>query len=283
MAVAAQEDAWIRAFTAEVENGHAGRTLELVVAVQGKSRGVTDTTVKIGQLCSSLDRESSAAGRNRLLRRWLADNREGVLGSWTSLGFPAPPRSQSGAKALDLGEHRVAATSAPRHAACSSRYAGVAVFDFDQTLTTRHVGVFEDLSQARDRSFGGSQRVQMLCSMMSQLKGYGAAVVVVTRNSRHVVQQALERVGLLQYITDGIILGFEDYDDEVPKSCAVRDSVLAMVGVSESNVLFIDDDPANISDMQEKCPRAALLQCPRQGLQRDECDKIVAWAESSLS
>jgi hypothetical protein len=38
--------------------------------------------------------------------------------------------------------------------------AGVAVFDFDKTLTTKHVGMF-DLNDAQKRAFGGAARLSM--------------------------------------------------------------------------------------------------------------------------
>ena len=37
---------------------------------------------------------------------------------------------------------------------------GVAVFDFDKTLTTKHVGMF-DLNDTQKRAFGGAARLSM--------------------------------------------------------------------------------------------------------------------------
>mmetsp|Transcript_112591 Transcript_112591/g.313199 ORF Transcript_112591/g.313199 Transcript_112591/m.313199 type:complete len:241 (+) Transcript_112591:73-795(+) len=228
----AREEAWARAFVAEAEAGHSGLTLQLVTAVRrGPTNGTLAAELGLGPLRVQLGQESSAAGRNRLLRRWLAGHREAVVASWTALGFPAPLPAAESAPApapqlapLPAGGSAWSCTEGSSGGgACvgansgnpAAGFVGVAVFDFDQTITIRHVGVFEDLAQVCERSLGGAARVGVLNSMLAQLRGLHVAIALVSRNSRHVVRRAMERAGLLAYVTEGLIFGFEDYEDEV--------------------------------------------------------------------
>jgi len=260
-------EAWIRAYIAEALDGHSSRTMQMVAAVRSARQAAPG--LQLEQLQASLERESTPAGRNRLLRRWLADNTDAVVASWRSLGLPSPP---------DAGPEPSGPGGGPAGGG-RGRFAGVAVFDFDQTLTVRHLGVFEDLGQVRERSFGGAARLGMLTDMLGQLQARGVAITLVTRNSSHTVQQALKRADLWPFVTDGLVFGFEDYDNEVPKSHVVREQILRALGLRDAAAIFVDDDPSNIVDMQENCPNARVLRCPRQGLGEAECRDIVAWAE----
>eukprot|EP00411_Alexandrium_monilatum_P037594 CAMPEP_0175390266 /NCGR_PEP_ID=MMETSP0095-20121207/31317_1 /TAXON_ID=311494 /ORGANISM="Alexandrium monilatum, Strain CCMP3105" /LENGTH=293 /DNA_ID=CAMNT_0016688805 /DNA_START=11 /DNA_END=890 /DNA_ORIENTATION=- len=276
--------AWIGNFLDEVEAGHAGRTMEVVTAIRKSS----NSRVQLADLRTALDGERSAVARNRLLRRWLTSNRELMVVSWASLGLPVPAGGDGPSAAAacqpNAGESVPnASRGAPRPAAprrtAGSGYAGVAVFDFDQTLSIRHLGVFEDLGQAQDRTFGGAARVTLLKDMLRQVTSSGVAVAVVTRNSKHVVSRALQAVGLLQFVVPGLILGFEDYGDEIPKSSVILDRVLPALRLPSSAVLFADDDPANIKDVSARCPDASCLHCQRTGLAEGDCANIVAWAD----
>lgn len=302
---------WVQAYVNQVLQGHAGKTLDLVIAARRASCSSVDgplaSELKLEQLRQTLDASASSAARNRLLRRWLEEHRVVVVRAWASLGFPAPPPDvikQSIAAGLILDEP-VLLASAP-DVVCEDRlqssrpavhrpsaYAGVAVFDFDQTLTVKHVGVFEDMSHAELRIFGGPKRLAMLCAVMEQLVEGGAAIAMVSRNSRHVVWKALESVGLLQFVAHGfevtrgsrLVFGFEDYEDTTPKSEVILQRVLRPLGLTPAVLLFVDDDRANINDVRERCPGATLVQPPRQGMDLDECELLLAWAQklSSIS
>eukprot|EP00913_Durusdinium_trenchii_P023240 g21818.t1 len=64
----------VRDFIAAAESGHAGKTLELVEAVRKERWAVKEAaTLGMASLKAGLDRESCAAGRNRVLRQWLAE------------------------------------------------------------------------------------------------------------------------------------------------------------------------------------------------------------------
>ena len=96
----------------------------------------------------------------------------------------------------------------------------VAVFDFDQTLASIHVGIFDVNSS--DRVFGGAARTQIIINMIAALRAAGAEVHIVTRNSVHVVRKALgPRPGINVLGLVGSILGREDYDWSTPKSAVI--------------------------------------------------------------
>eukprot|EP00927_Polykrikos_kofoidii_P075410 TRINITY_DN71591_c0_g1_i1.p1 TRINITY_DN71591_c0_g1~~TRINITY_DN71591_c0_g1_i1.p1 ORF type:complete len:366 (+),score=54.59 TRINITY_DN71591_c0_g1_i1:64-1098(+) len=312
-------DPWILAFVADVEAGHAGRTMALVEAIRD-GKPTSDASVRLGvdALKRDLDSERSAAARNRLLRRWLTTRKLDVISNWPSIGFPPSPHLVGEALAEEAcvrslprprtlttpsdvgtnsrhGDHvrtggsqshsqgtgcaglsRFVGQGARSNDACNST--GIVVFDFDQTLTTKHVSVFEDMDRIVDRGFGGTERLAMLGNMLTEITTRGIAITVVTRNSRHVVRKVLNHVGLLRFVTDDFIFGFEDYEDEVPKSHVVRSRIVAALG-SEDDVLFVDDDPSNITDMRAHCPGAQVLLAPRTGLGQDECHEIIAWAD----
>jgi len=307
------------AFLEEVESGHAGRTMQLVEALR---RSRSDGALKAcdfqpADLRAAIEREGSAVGRNRLVRRLVAEKREGFAALVLALGLvengvaaaavgsePAPGRRKpedvdeaacgrrqqqqqpvSGRGAVDAP---VARGERPgqqsQHAAegTSRHCRGTAIFDFDQTLTVRHVGPFEDLTHVvkAHRVFGGPERTEMLQRLFEQLQTSHVVIALVTRNSRHVVGKALHHAGLLEYMSKELMFGFEDYGDEVPKSTVVLDRILPALGLEQNRAIFIDDDRGNMKDMQSCCPGAALIHCPRVGLGGTECGNIVAWADN---
>eukprot|EP00438_Fugacium_kawagutii_P019072 Skav229486 [mRNA] locus=scaffold4918:163219:167424:- [translate_table: standard] len=136
-------DAWVRNFIAEAESGHAGRTLELVEAVR-KERWAVKEAAAFGMatLKASLDRESSAAGRNRVLRQWLVKFKDQVIPAWFDLGFPSPPKIAADVETAQRTGDLLCPSYIPPGPECKAPPgpAGVVVFDFDQTLSTRQLG-----------------------------------------------------------------------------------------------------------------------------------------------
>lgn len=282
---------WIRDFVADVDAGHGARTMALVVAIRGgvQSNNASALKLRLQETRQALENEISAAARNRILRKWLDAHREAVVNYWGDLGFPMPPcqpvgkvREAHGAAARLSHEAvgLVQSGSVGVHRAGVVGYAGVAVFDFDQTLSSRHLGVFEDLDQVEERTFGGAARVKILKDMLERVIASGAIVTLVTRNSKHVVSRALKKVGLLQCFARELIFGFEDYDDLTPKSKVILERILPILGLRGEAVMFVDDDSSNIVDVQTRCPDAKVLQSARTGLTAADCDDIVRWADS---
>ncbi|CAJ1341396.1 unnamed protein product [Effrenium voratum] len=182
-------DAWAQAFIAEAESGHAGRTLQLVEAVRHErwtveAAACTEAALGMVPLKAALDKESSAAGRNRILRQWLGKCKSQVVDAWSSLGFPMPPPDMraEGPVRTDLlcptwqPIGHSPAVPAPGQM-CAPVSGGVAVLDFDQTLTTRHVGVFEDMARI-NRAFGGAERVELVRDFLARLSDMVTVTVV---------------------------------------------------------------------------------------------------------
>ena len=129
----------------------------------------------------------------------------------------------------------------------------VAVFDFDRTLTTKHVGVFDLNSSScinghsnddvAEKVFGGSGRVSMLHHMLETLEAAGVELHVVSRNSAYVVKKALAAVGLT-YIQS--VIG----DDE-----------LARLALSPGGALWLLDEPtAGLDDTSRQAVDALIAQ-----------------------
>jgi len=267
-------DLWVRDFLAEAESGHAGRTLELVEAVR-KERWAAKEAAALGMvsLKASLEREASAAGRNRLLRQWLAKYRDQVVPAWSHLGFPSPPKSGVSAECSPPTTGFLCPSFIPASSKIPSSPSGVVVLDFDQTLSTRHVGVFEDVSRITDRAFGGSQRVEMLRDLLSTLS-QSVLIAVVSRNSRHVISKVLQHLDLKRFFAENLIFGFEDFGDEIPKSWVIQNRILSPFHLPASRVVFVDDDPGNVEEVNGKIPGIVTVKCPRFGLGQEECAKI---------
>lgn len=278
-------DAWVRDFIAAAESGHAGRTLELVEAVR-KERWAVKEAAHFGMaaLKASLERETPA-GRNRVLRQWLAKFKDQVIPAWSQLGFPSPPKNVEDVDCAVQGLNpsyipfKSAGPQPIQHQSSPAVPAAVIVFDFDQTLSTRHVGVFEDMARIGERAFGGPERVQMLRDLLSELSE-SATIAVVSRNSRYVINKVLQNLELSRFFAASLIFGFEDFGDEIPKSSVILKHILPALSLPASRGIFVDDDPSNVAEVQSNIPGIATLKCPRFGLGSQECRRILEQLEA---
>mmetsp|Transcript_36688 Transcript_36688/g.67258 ORF Transcript_36688/g.67258 Transcript_36688/m.67258 type:complete len:277 (-) Transcript_36688:55-885(-) len=265
---------WIGDFAAEVAAGNSGKTTQLVNVL----RRLNDIPVSVGRdsdwaqsidrLIKDLAKEEKPVTRNRLLREWLSCRTSTVHEVWLPLGFPLPPES--------LG-----AGSAERNVPLRVSEPGVAIFDFDMTLTTRHVSAFEDVSdvtQVISRIMGGDARVQMLQEMLEMLTRRKIVIAVVSRNAKFVILKVLQTLGFDRFFSSELVFGFEQFDDETPKSAVVRERILPALGITEAGVLFIDDDRSNIQDMRTACPVATVLYAPQGGITQEQVSMIADWA-----
>lgn len=278
-------DAWVRDFIAAAESGHAGRTLELVEAVR-KERWAVKEAAHFGMaaLKASLERETSA-GRNRVLRQWLAKFKDQVIPAWSQLGFPSPPKKAEDVDCARLNPSYIPFKSTgpqplEHQLSPAVNTAAVVVFDFDQTLSTRHVGVFEDMARIGARAFGGPERVQMLRDLLSELSE-NATIAVVSRNSRYVINKVLQNLELSRFFTASLIFGFEDFGDEIPKSSVILKHILRALSLPASRGIFVDDDPSNVAEVQSTIPGIATLKSPRFGLGSQECRRILELLEAA--
>jgi len=167
-----------------------------------------------------------------------------------------------------------------KYQCAGSEACGVLVLDFDRTLSVKHVCIF-DIEDATTRAFGGVSRVETLQRTLQHVRSCGVLVTVVTRNARHIIQKALGRrpgVGLMDYVADGMVFGFEDYPDEMPKSQVITEHILQPRQLSAADLLFVDDDAQNVEDVLHACPGAQVIRSPRDGIGVNECDTICQWA-----
>eukprot|EP00854_Cymbomonas_tetramitiformis_P001282 gene1282-1867_t len=160
----------------------------------------------------------------------------------------------------------------------------IVIFDFDKTLTTEEVGIFE-VSSAGDRVFGGLERVAMLASLLKHLASSGVLMFIVSRNSSHVVRKALQHVGWTSYFVR--VFGFEDASSfehgvamfGVPlKSGLIRLEILEAYGVEPARALFVDDDSKNIQDVEGIGCKTRWVK--GFGLNAEDDEQIRAWVAS---
>lgn len=229
---------WAQEFIAAAEDGHAGKTMQIVRALTIRSTEDDEVPPEVAEaadldtLLGSLAGEGSPVGRNRLVREWLAVHRATILVHWAELGLPVPPMNAPEPEAQqaipsDLrSEAPGLAIGGGDPGRCGgvigvARSRGLVVFDFDLTLAAKNVGIF-DLEDCVNRSFGGAKRVAMLQTMLQRLSDSGLEMVVLTFNSSHTVRKALgprPGCGLLALLRGNktnaeTIIGCEDYTDE---------------------------------------------------------------------
>lgn len=173
----------------------------------------------------------------------------------------------------------------------------VAIFDFDCTLAADEVS-FIERERMRDRAFGGEQRIAMLAEMLQEVSELGVLLAICSLNSRDTIQTALQTVGLLSYFR--VIADRSDWErNGRKKSQVISRVILPQCGGAAGSMLFVDDDPANIKDVQSCGLRmtcilvrrplqkfssargSALL--PNGGIRAQERDQVVGWARALSS
>jgi len=179
--------------------------------------------------------------------------------------------------------------------------AKLAVFDFDQTLSTGH---FKP-PQTKPQDVLPDQRVGLLTDMLAHLGAKGAKVVVLTRNSAALVRDAWAarlpdpQQQVFRIVGQEACNHFDwcVYDNPGPssKADAIKTLFLDKWGLGWDKVLFADDDPANCKDIKEKSGEQAEVleacadlewqqkggrgpQC--QGLTDELFQSVKAWADA---
>lgn len=194
----------------------------------------------------------------------------------------------------------------------------VAIFDFDQTLASGEISMWIDRASMPIRGFGGTTRLEVLSQMLLALQSMGLVMAICSMNSRDVIRNALDIVGLLPFFALGVEVRtllsradpthaplqwlIRDRADFMQhgsrKSAVITRTILTPLGVTDADAIFVDDDLAHIKDVNLRLPRAATVHVPRSpkpplqadttgrliremptgGMQRVECEAVLAWA-----
>lgn len=138
-------------------------------------------------------------------------------------------------------------------------------FDFDKTITTIHL-YFELAGDAEtqlmkisdsdiitdDRLitiFGGQNRLNRLQTHLELLSANIEHVAIISFGFENVIRKALERVDLLKYFTNDLIIG-NDTDllrnNHKNKGFCLRELISKYDIKNKNNVLFVDDDNSNV-------------------------------------
>eukprot|EP00662_Eupelagonemidae_sp_cell21_P054230 gene54231-42634_t len=224
--------AFLQAHAAEFADavlaGDAAAAAALAAAAEAGGGGTRGGP--LDSLLDALAAAPHATARHRAVRAWLGDHRDDAVAQWGQ-GIAAP-------------------TAPP----CA------VVFDFDHVLAVTELGATDVAHDLVAGGFGGATRVAQLRTMLASLAAGGAALAVVSRNSRDVVRRALgppPGVGLAGFFRPHLVLGWEDYDGA--KSAAIRYKVLAPLGLRADACLFVDDDAANVADARSGLPGAKVV------------------------
>lgn len=175
----------------------------------------------------------------------------------------------------------------------------MAVFDFDRTLSCKHVGVFDlntsstinghSNDEVAEKVFGGPSRVSMLHHMCGALEAAGVEIHVVSRNSAYVVKKALAAVGLT-YIQS--VIGDDELQETPhrvdPKSAIIRKRLLgdntANIGEAGGpHLLFVDDDIANVKDVRSAIAGATVIHVKEKGMGREDVQRVYSWMERTAA
>jgi HAD superfamily phosphatase (TIGR01681 family) len=149
------------------------------------------------------------------------------------------------------------------------------VFDFDMTLASANVGYFDaGASNVVDRCFGGKARVAMLESMLQALKDRGCFLAVVSQNSKATIKKAVQTLRWAECFFESRIIGWEDSEE---KKSVIIASLLAQLGVSPDNVLFLDDMPSNVKDVETNVVGSSVILVKGKGITEVDLTSIEQW------
>ena len=219
---------------------------------------------------------------------------------------PAPPSlgerkaALAGAGLVGL-ERRVrapAGNNAGARGGAAAHDGRVVIFDFDRTLSVKHVGPFDvhavhagavqrqssagrhappslgkaaQADQLVARCFGGHARVAALGALLAELEAAGCELWVVTRNAAHTVGRALGGTGLARHFAG--IVGSELFGFKEGKSAAIQTHVLHPArrcgsgsgGGGQRGVLFVDDSAAEVAEVGAALGCATLHAAQQHG------------------
>eukprot|EP00965_Chrysotila_dentata_P188164 6172575-Pleurochrysis_carterae.AAC.2 len=166
----------------------------------------------------------------------------------------------------------------------------VLVLDFDQTLACEEVSLLGSKEHAVV-VFGGEKRIDALSSMLAEVISAGVTPAICSFNDKKIIGKSLAAVGLRKFFDGRFILGYgECLTDNNPtriKGRAIEQAIMRPLDVAAENVLFVDDNPRNISEFQSFLPSAKTMLIPHAsapaasgGMQPEHMVAVVAWSRS---
>lgn len=133
---------------------------------------------------------------------------------------------------------------------------------------------------------GGPTRTALLKDMLERLTAASATTVILSFNTRFTVEKVLRQptVDFAPHVSE--VVGCEDYAGAggAGTGAARRPCKSAEIKARwlprASRLLFVDDDPSNIRDVQDNCGQAVDCICVRggKGMTQADCDAVLEWA-----
>jgi len=169
------------------------------------------------------------------------------------------------------------------------------VFDFDQTISVIHF--FSDLrgytpdmqlrclnEWSKEKvlyGFGGEERLQLLVSLLKDLRAAKVEIYILSFGYKEVITEALERVNLLMYFDKNLIWGAAEVkrfrsDTGIPsqtKQRMIQKLIREKHNYSPGEVLFVDDDYRNL-EQSNKTVCKTIHVSERQGMTKKEIEEV---------
>lgn len=152
--------------------------------------------------------------------------------------------------------------------------------DFDLTLSCHRVYGRKDFHRLADYVFGGQERIELLQEFLNVLitRHQGVCIVIISWNFKDIIQEALDQVGLLSYISciydrHAMIENGGYHDGKVQ----IMQQLMQSCGIlSRNHAVFVDDCPDVLQHFMttSSCCQTVLVQ-DAKGISVDEMKQIA--------
>ena len=164
----------------------------------------------------------------------------------------------------------------------------IVFYDFDQTIPVIHI--FKETNGAGDVSeksdqffvdaFGGEERIARLKKHFERLAQAEVKCSIVSYGHTAVIRESLTRVGLIDFINEGAIIGRDS--EALKRFRGAKHKVISEEMVSgnigHEEAIFVDDSKDNI----EKCVKAGICQTLHVHERRGLTEKNLVFLENEL-
>ena len=164
----------------------------------------------------------------------------------------------------------------------------IVFYDFDQTLPVIHIfhetNGADDVSEKTDQffvdAFGGEERIERLKKHFERLAQAKVKCSIVSYSYTAVIKESLTRVGLIDFINEGAIIGRDS--EALKRFRGAKHKVISEEMVSgnigHEEAIFVDDSKENI----EKCVEAGTCQTLHVHERRGLTEKNLVFLENEL-